>query len=211
MPSTVQLQYFKFLEMVSPRDPTGVSITLATAGTVDTDKWPAQRLLDFYNEARMVAAFILSYKKGPRERQEASNNVIVNSSATFASGVLAKPDGYIFTKSLLSSAGVVISVLPVDQIPLTKHYDSPTNPIVYEYTTEFRSANGSTNIPNGGNYVLNYVGITPFVLADVTGGTKKETFSDIYEPIILQLAAAIEETRGQQKPLALAEKLLGGQ
>ena len=210
MASTVQQQLFKFSQIVDPRDKTDTEFTLATIGTTDGDKFPAQSLLNFYNDARMVAAFVISYKKGLRERQEAANNTIRNTAATFSAGVLTKPTGHVYTKSLLDATGKVITILPVDQIPYTKRLDSVVNPIVYEEQTVFRSENGNTYIPDGNTYVHRYIGINVFTLSDVTGGVTTETFSSFYEPILIQLAVAFSEMQGQAKVMALAEQLIGG-
>lgn len=213
--SLVALQLLKVVQIIDPRDTSDNLFALATStgytkvGTAD-GKFTAQRQLDIYNDARMVAAYVISYKKGLRERQEASNNTIRKTDATFASGVLTKPSGYIYAKSLLDVNGKVISILPVDQIPYTKRLDSLNNPVVYEETSVFRSENGAAYVPDAATYVLRYIGITPFVLSDVTGQVTVETFSTFYEPFLVQLAVAIAQQQGQVKPLALAEQLLGG-
>ena len=215
MASLVALQVLKAMQIVDPRDMSDNLFALATStgytqiGTAP-GKFTAQRQLDIYNDARMVAAYVISYKKGLRERQEASNNTIRNTAAQFSAGVMNKPTGYIYAKSLLDVNGKVISILPVDQIPYTKRLDSLNNPIVYEETSVFRSENGNTYIPDLSNYVFRYIGITPFTLSDVTGQVTTETFSPFYEPILVQLAVAIAQQQGQVKPLALAEQLIGG-
>lgn len=216
MGALVAAQVLKMCQIVDPRDTSDNTFALATStgytkiGTAD-GKFTAQRQLDIYNDARMVAAYVISYKKGLRERQEASNNTIRKTDATFATGVLAKPTGYIYAKSLLDVNGKVISILPVDQIPYTKRLDSLNNPVVYEETANFRSENGATYIPDAATYVLRYIGITPFILTDVTGQATTETFSPFYEPFLIQIAVAIAQQQGQVKALALAEQLLGGQ
>ena len=210
MASTVQQQLFSLASSVDPRTKADASFTLATIGTIDGDKFPAQTLLDFYNSARAVAAYVISYKKGLRERQEAANNTTRNTTATFTAGVLTKPTGHIYTKSLLDATGKVISILPVDQIPYATRLDSLVNPIVFEEQLVFRSEHGNTYIPDGNTYIHRYIGVVPFVLSDVTGGTTTETFSSFYEPILLQLAVAFAQMQGQVQVMALAEQLIGG-
>lgn len=211
MSATVRDQLLKFALAVDPRTKNDVVFTSGTIGTVDGDKFPAQRLLDMYNDARMLAAYVISYKKSPREAQEACQNVVRKSDAAIASGVLEKPEGYVLRKTLMTASGKIISLLPIEQLPFTSRYEALNNQIMYEEKDVFRSAHGNTFIPDANNYLFIYMGITAFTLADVTGGTVKETFSPIYESVLIQIAVAIAGLQGQEKPLAIAEQLIGGQ
>jgi hypothetical protein len=161
-----------------------------------------------YNDARMLAAQVISERLGHREAIEVAQNLIVKDDAAFSSGVLAKPSDYIFPKSLMDVNGKVISILPANQIPNTQSKDSAANPIVYEEATQFKSQHGASYIPDASTYVLRYVGITPFTVAQVVAGTVTETFTNFYEPVIIQIAVAIAMSQGLVEPLALAQRLI---
>jgi len=207
--STVQAQMGRLAQRIDPVTPAGVSITAANVGTVD-GRFNRNRLLDIYNEARMALANVIQQKLDPVYRREAVANNVLTATLTFASGVANKPAGYVSTFLLKSNAGQIITVLPVALEYATKSRDGVNNPLVYEKSITLASVNGNLYVPDANNYVLEYFGVSYFALSDVTGGVTLETFNQIWEPTILELAQAIALEQGIVNVMALADSLIGG-
>lgn len=209
--SKVQTQVARLAQRVDPYTAAGVLITAANVGAVDGARFTKNRLLDIYNEARMALSNVIQQKLDPVFRREAvGNNILTVTNLQFTSGVATKPAGYVSTLLLRSAAGQVITVLPVALMYATKHLDGFFNPLVYEKANTLASFNGATYIPNASTYVIDYFGVSYFALADVTGGTTDETFNQIWEPVILELAQAISLEQGMAQVNALADTLVGG-
>ena len=206
--SQVKDQLLKLALRVDPIvKSTGVEFTTSTIGTVDGDRFPAQRLLDCYNEARMVLAQAISTQMdGNRKARAISGNIVRDTAFQFASGVATKPTGYVEWISLLDSAGRVIAVLPESLYALMKQLDSYTNPLVFEEGGYFRAVS-SVNVPDASTYVLRYYGVTDWTLAQLTSN---ETFNRQWEPLLIQLAEAIANEQGGAQLNSLAAGLVGG-
>jgi len=95
-------------------------------------------------------------------------------------------------------------IAAAEQKPLLKEFDAVDNPIVYEEGTVLRSENGSAFVPDG-QYKLTYYGIQDFTLADVTGGTTKETFNESLQPHILDAAVALAQGQARTTVLGIAQ------
>jgi hypothetical protein len=209
--STVQLQVTKLYQRIDPRASDGSEITIATVGTVDGEKFTAAKGLAIYNDARTALANAISVRMDPfSKRQAIADNTVWNTTFTFTAGVGAKETGYIEHKELQTSAGVRIAVLPAHVVGMTAYLDSALNPLVYERGTSFYSVHGNLYIPDAATYLHVYYGITPFVIGDVTGGATVETFSPVWEPLLLELgeSIAMEMALGEVNKLAMS--LVGG-
>jgi hypothetical protein len=186
--STIQTQLVRLAQRVDPFTKDGTELTAANIGTVAGDRFTAQRLLDCYNEARMILAQTISVMMPTRKKSLAiSGNIVRDTAATFTSGVLTKPSGFVETLSLMTSAGQLISVLPASSVALTRYLDSANNPIVYEEAAAFRSENGTAYIPNASTYVFRYYGITNFGLASVVGPLAVTGATYPASPIVLTI------------------------
>ena len=203
----------RLFQRIDPRTSDGTEITTANVGTVDGAKFPAARALAMYNESRIALANAISIRLDPfSKRQAVSNNIVRNSTFSFASGNATKETGYVENVSLMNAAGQIISVLPSHLASITRYLDSAVNPIVYEEAGIFHSENGASFVPDAATYIHRYFGISAFVAADVTNGTTNETFSAIWESVILEIAEAIATEQGlaQLNRLALTLVSPGG-
>ncbi len=209
--STVQVQMGRLAQLIDPKTVAGVDITSANVGSVDGARFSKSRLLDIYNQARIILSNVIQQKLDPVYRREAvANNILTVSSLTFSGGVATKPAGYVSTFLLRSAAGQIITVLPFALAYATRHRDGINNPLVYEKGTTLASENGNTYIPNASTYIIDYFGVSYFTLTDITGGTVPETFNQIWEPVLLELAQRISLEQGLTDINALADSLVGG-
>jgi len=210
--STVQANVLKLLARVDPSLKTGAEITstnIATWASAGSDRFTAQRIVDCYNEARKVLGNAISMRYNPAQKVAAMADImILKSDLTFASGSATKPTGYIEAYSLHKATGQQIAIIPSHLYAVTAYLDSAYNPIVHEYATTFVAVNGATNVPDLATYKLRYFGLTDFTIANVSAGTENETFSFIWDTILVELASAIADEQGAAQVNALAMKLI---
>lgn len=215
--ATVTSQILKILGRVDPYRKDGVEVTAANIATATTgwstvggDRFTAQRIADCYNTARMQLANIVD-KTVPEDKKAivVSGNVVVSTTSTFASGVLAKPTGYVMWEYLTDVNGAQITILPVSQIQQAKDLESATNRMVFDYGTNFTALTGSTNIPNASTYIFRYYGVTQYTVTQCADGSTAESFNDFLHPTLVDLAVAIANEQGTAEINAMAIKLLG--
>jgi len=218
MSTFVQSNLLKLALRVDPTDyTTNAEFTSATIGVDPGESFSAQRLLDIYNESRMALYQALRTTLG---REQLYNDVGAlvgkSSSFTFAAGVATKPTGYVDFLSLFDAAGSQIFLLPPNLMDVvgtagtgSYYKETATNRFIFESGNTFISLSGTTYVPNASTYVVNYLSVPLFALADVTGGTTIESFNDKYIPMLLDLAEAKCGEEGSLDVLAMAKKLLG--
>lgn len=206
--SQVKEQLLKLALRVDPIvKTTGVEFTTSTIGTVDGDRFPKQRLLDCYNEARMALAQAISTQMdGNKKAKAISGQIVRKTDFEFTAGLATKPTGYVEFISLLDSPGRIITILPSSLYAIMKQLDSYTNPLVFEEGAYLRAVS-STNVPNASTYVLRYYGVTDWTLSDLS---TNETFNRHWEPALIQLAEAIANEQGGAQLNSLASALVGG-
>ena len=190
---------------------TTARFTLATVGVSDGTRFPKQRLLDIYNEARIV---LFNALRGTEDFGRCvSGAFIPDTSITFsASGsyvVASKPTGYIDLVSLVDASNVPIYVLDNSQKQELKSGNpdfvlSATNLYAFETGTQFRIP-GTFGVGVG---TIDYYGLTSWVLTDVTTGTAVEVFSPDIEPILIELGCALANEQSNADVLSLAKTLL---
>jgi len=201
---TVQSLLLSLALRVDPLDEDGQDFTLATIGVKNGERFSKQRLLDIYNEARKIFAEAIMLQ-WPRVRRTMSVFGTINTAnVTFANGQATIPDGYTLGLMLVDQNNREIEIAAAEQKPLLKEFDAVDNPIVYEEGTVLRSENGSAFVPDG-QYKLTYYGIQDFTLADVTGGTTKETFNESLQPHILDAAVALAQGQARTTVLGIAQ------
>jgi len=212
----------KFLGRVDPYLKTGVQVVYGTnfaggAGNWQTDggeKLTAQRVVDIYNEARIV--LFKGLKEQSKDTAEltkkAANLISYVSNLQFTAAIANKPAGYLGFISLTDNAGVPIILLDSTFYPIVASSLDPaytqtaTNRFIFDIGTQF--VGYSTWIPDASNYKLLYFGITDFTLAQAVDGSTVETFNDRYLGILLELAVAIANEQGNMDILALSQKLI---
>lgn len=196
----------------------GGTATGALVGSTDGAKFPRQRLLDMYNQSRMVL-FNSIYKSV--DSDEISKYVygsFLNASIAIASvsggyRAIPKPTGYVRLVGMTDGAAtpVPIIVLPNNLLQETKRGTSPyytvsaTNLLAFEMGVNWNIVGNFGTSPAS----VDYYGITDWTLADVLAGTAVEVFSADVEYMIIEIAQAISEEQGEEQINALALKLLG--
>lgn len=209
----VQAAILNLLQRIDQKLKTGALITsvnIATWGTDGGDKFQAQRIMDIYDEARLVLLKTIDrlYPKDMKAKQ-ISGVIKKKADLQFAAGEATKPTGFLVEERLYTVAGVQITILPVSDMFETEDLNNAANPIVYDYGTKFAQKTADTAIiPNASTYVLWYYGISTYTIADVTGGATVEEFNQEWIPVILQLAEAIAMEQGSKQLNALAEALV---
>jgi len=203
---------------VDPYTKAGAEITSATIGTVDGDRFSAQRLLDIYNEARLTLFGVLRSRMTTEElSREISGTYQTLSTLSFSlasEGVRAAvPATYLRAIFLTDGSNQPIIIIPAPLMQVVRqgnnpHFvESPSNRFVVESGGYFIHYGGF--VPEGNNYKLHYFGLPTYVLSDVTGGTTNEAFNSDYHHILLELATAIANEQGRTQVLALANTLIG--
>lgn len=190
--------------------------TGALVGSVDGDKFPRQRILDIYNEARFVLFGALRSVYPTDELVKLITGTIVNNTSfTFSSGSATKPTGYIQGISLADSSNVPIYILPSTMASVVAaganpHFtESATNRYVFDEGTTLVSVSGSTYVANGSSYKLRYLGITTYTLSDVLGNSTTESFNEDLIGFVVEIGNAIANEAGNQAVMALAQSLVG--
>ena len=208
--ATVQSQMLELALRVDPMDVSGALFTSGTVGVNDGRQFPKQRLLDLYNQARYMLLEVLRevFESPDQYAEQVAGNVIKNATFAFSGGSANKPSSYVDTISLTTNAGLLIPVLQTTQLERIKDSLSVTNPAVFEYSATFVDPSGGTNVPNGSNYILYYIGMTPWVMADVTTGTAVEAFIETHHPRLIDIAAALCHEQGDTEVMALITQML---
>jgi hypothetical protein len=186
----------------------GGTMVGALIGSVD-GSFSRQRLLDIYNEARIVLAGFIAQQLGVKSAVESIDGNIVKTDLTFSAGVATKPTGFIKEVLLRDPSGNTVSIVNNIDLPSVQKYDSASTKFVYRTGSQFK-AQSTTYITDSAAYVLHYYGLTDFTLDQVLAGTVTETFNDDWAPRVLELAVAVATEHGNVDPLALAVKLFGG-
>jgi len=207
----VQSQMLTLALRVDPRDSTGTAFTSATIGVNDGDRFAKQRLLDIYNEARLIAANeIMTHWPKNARRVAISGTLTRNSTFQFTTGVATKPTDYVDAARLTDVNDNEITILPVEDEFYTKLFDTANNPLVYEESGSFRSLNAATYVPDASTYILIYYGITKWTLTNVTNGTTNETFNDILTPLLIDVAVMLAKGMGAAEVVNIAHQLISG-
>jgi hypothetical protein len=194
----------EFALMVSPRTDDNVTITPATVGTTDTQKFPKERLLGIYNQARTVlqSAILNVAIRGI----SVSENVI-DSTVAFVAGVGTKPSGCQRALFLLDSSKNIIPIVPVTEYDWVYNKESSTNRFVIESGNYLKSVNGNTYLANG-DYTLKNVNVPQYTLSDVVDAGKYESFSENWHWVIRQIGEAIAKNVAQKELNALSQALV---
>jgi len=196
----------------------GGTVVGALIGSVDGVKFTRQRLLDIYNEARLIAFKALENIYPKSLLKEHAGEISVDfQTLTFVGGVTTNlPSGIMKIESLTDNAGLQIMVDVVDaaivKTGANPHYkESSTNRFVFRIDGKLQTVSSDLFVIDAANYELRYYGLTDFVLSDVTGNVTTETFNDRHEFSLIEIGQMIALERSTQEVNALATKLFGGQ
>lgn len=190
----------------------------ALIGSVDGVKFTRQRLLDIYNESRLVAFKALE-NIYPKSLLKEHTGEISQEFKTldFLAGVTTNlPSGIMKIESLTDSTGkqILVDVIEASVVRAgaNPHYtESATNRFVFRINGKLQTVSGNTNVPDASTYELRYFGLTDFTLTDVTGNVTIETFNDRHHFSLIEISQSLALERSTQEVNALATRLFGGQ
>jgi hypothetical protein len=187
----------------------GGTVVAALIGSVDGKRFTRQRLLDIYNDARIVIAQVALRLYGKQKAGiELSGVVQQSTNITFAGGVASRPPGYVSGILLTDVNLVPIAILSAFDILYVQGYESLTNRFVLDTVNTFKTISGNTFVPDASNYVLWYYGINAWVLSDVLNGTTVETINDDALYVLLEISEGIAQELGTVELNALAVRAL---
>lgn len=212
----VRTQILTLLGRIDPTYKTMALITSADVGTASTgwmaiggDKFQAQEVVDFYNQARMQLASVLERTLPPDKKAASVSGNIVKGSLAFSSGTITKPTGYVMWERLENPSALQVTILPVSQIQQAKDLISATNLMVFDYGASFTAYDGTTTIANG-TYPFYYYGVTLYTTTTATDASTVESFNEFYHPILIELAVALARGQGSAEVDMMALKFIGG-
>lgn len=222
MAKTVQSLMLKLALVVDPVvQSTGVLFTSATVGAADGEAFKAQELLDVYNHARLTLYTAAKEMYSPDELTVKFGSVVKNATLTFTTAgsdaTAPKPADFIdLVRVEHATLGHEVVVLPNTYIPIVRKASNPhfvqtatTNRFLFIQGANFYGADLPAGAwPNAGTARLTYVGITDFVIADVTGGAVTETLPENEISYLLELAIAFAQGQGTVEVAGLAKTLL---
>ncbi len=187
----------------------GGTVTGALIGSADGKRFTRQRLLDIYNDARIVLAQIgLKLYGKARAGVELSGIVTQKTNLQFATGVASKPSGFVDTILLTDVNNAPIAVVSANEIQYLLGYESATLRFVIDMDTSFKTLSGVTYVPDASSYILWYYGLTPWTLAQVLDGTTNETYQEDVLYILIEIAEAMANEFGSVELNGLAARLL---
>jgi len=188
-------------------------------GAIDGSRFPRQRLLDIYNEARLALFQALSLINDDSEDLSKLTGAIVKTAQvtmTLAGSVLTGPfpADYIEGIEAYDASKNVIEILPAE---LHGEMLLGENPhltqaagyrFIFEINGAFRTDNIGSTWPATENIDLRYYALETFTLAQVLAGTVTETFNRKLEPIIVTIGEALANGISQIDAIALAKSLI---
>ena len=214
--ATVQSLMAQLAQRVDPRTKDGTEITTSNVGSVAGTRFTAQRLLDIYNHARLALTQSLLMTKSKAEVTSMAGGIVKSGAITWASQQAAKPSDFIDFVSMCNASNVPMTLLPATHIDVVRQGSNPhytctaSNLLIFDVGANFVFVGTASLVPDLSTYVLTYIGITEWVLANVTGGSTQETIDEMLHPALLEMAQAVALEMGSLELLALGAKLTGG-
>lgn len=201
----------------------GGTATGALVGAVG-GSFPAQRLLDIYNDARYVLFQALKERFNFDKdmiSKEVGAIVTVNQAFTFTlTGSVAigpKPTGFLDFIACNNATNVPLILLPTTLLQEVlrgvnpQYTQSASNIFIFDVGQNL--THYGTLVTTLSTYQLIYLGITAWTLTDVVGyggaSLGNESYNDRYHVMLLEVAQAISKEMGRTEVLALAKSLLG--
>jgi hypothetical protein len=200
----------------------GVGVATGTAtpfmvGSIDGARFPRQRLIDIYKEARFVLFNAIYETKTPTEIDDLVYGNILTASVAMSYSApynsIAKPTGCIRKISIFDSAAtpIEIHILPNTLLPDVKRglVDSvkvtATNLLAFEIGSNWSIVGNYGTSPA----IVTYYGITAWTWeTDILPNDTSETFNPSIEAILIEIAEAIADEQSGTDVLALAKLLL---
>ena len=180
-------------------------------GTIPGAAFPAQLLLDRYNDARLILASFLKQKLSYNAFVLATSGNLVNTlTLTFSSGIAVKPAGFIEGVSLYDASYNRIEIIPANQLEAARGLESATNRFVIDSGSTLSAITGNTNVLDGSSYNLWYYAIPIYLLTDITGGAVSESFNDKFFPIIIEIGEKLCNEVGSMEINAFLNSMFGG-
>lgn len=194
------------------------TVTPYMVGSIDGARFPKQRLLDIYNEARFALFNALREIKTSKEFAELVYGTITNASVTMTYAApymnLPKPTGFIRLINLFDGAATPkeIHILPSSLLADVKRGVVPSVTVTSSNLLAFDMGQNWSIVGNFGTTPAKavYYGITNWTwVTDILPNTTVELFNPDIEPILIDIACAIADEQSNTKVLALAKMLLG--
>lgn len=221
MPRLIRLNLLDLAMEVDPRQQDGTLFIDTTVCVQDGEKFPKQRLLDIYNQARM--AFLVNNANANGQSglfQNGGTVKLATGTLSYSAPTvsLTKPADFISLLSLIDTADAIqIVVLPpalYGDVLMGRNAhlaQSIANKQVYMFNVgqTISIADANLSALNGKAYSLMYVGCTLWVLANVDASTQ-ETIEDSYWPIVKEIAVRLANNAGNAEIDALALSLIRG-
>lgn len=221
MPRLIRLNLLDLAMEVDPRQTDGTLFIDTTVCVNDGEKFPKQRLLDIYNQARMAfLTNMVALNKIDGTHFNGGTNKTATTTISYAAPVITitKPQDFIALLALVDTTKAIqIIVLPtgmygdvigarnshlIQSVALKQVY-------LFNIGQTFTASDTALATLSGDTYVLYYVGATLWALASVDGSTV-ETIEDSYWPIVKEIAVRLANNAGNAEVDALALSLIRG-
>jgi hypothetical protein len=221
--ATVQEQYLSLVRAIDPKTKAGVAITSANVATFGSGaRFSDARMLDFYNQARVMILEVLQGKvKDPDDLLKRLGGAVVDVSVAFDSSLrVVKPVGFVkFLGMTTLTINTAASVRQVFCQSATRMSDfrAGTDSYLVEGTKQIFVFDVGAHLKNIGTFIkagdtgmLQYLGLANWAWADVTAGTEVEVMNIDLQPGIIEVAIAISKEVGRGEIIKVAQAFLGG-
>lgn len=193
-------------------------VTPALVGTIDGEKFQKERLLDAYNQARLLAFGELEKEEEEAELFKRIGGVLIeNSTFQFAGGVATLPAGWVRNADLFDVDDAPILILDTGFMAVVRagknknFIESATNRFVFRLGNTLQSESGNTYVTDLSTYRFRYWGLPSFTLTDVIENTTLEGFNGQDLQKLIEIAQMVALEKGTNETNAVTKKLFGGQ
>ncbi len=220
MSATVQAMMLKLVQRIDPYyNPGGggspVAYDAAHVGVYDGTRFPKQRQLDIYNDARYELLSALQFKM-PKDKLSIMAKGTLKEAPTIhpASGVITLPTDY-YAMGTIACPNIELYPVPgnfASQLNQWNPYrkDSADQVFLLPSGKTLFALSGGGFLKDTFPIVLTYWSAAAFTLSDVTGGTTTETVDDIFFMALLEIAEAISNETNRQELNRVVELQIAG-
>jgi len=223
MPRTVKLNLLDLAMEVDPRQVDGTLHTSATiCQSADGEKFPIQRMIDIYNQARM--AFIqnmVALNRLDGTHFNGGTNKVATGTISYSAPTttITKPQDFVALIALVNTN--ITRFCQIVVLPTALYGDvigarnshlvqsvAAKNVFLFNIGQTFTAADTALSSMSGDAYTLYYVGATLWATGDIAAGV--ETIEDTYWPLVKEIAVRIANNAGNAEIDALALSLIRG-
>jgi hypothetical protein len=222
MPRNLRLNLLDLAMEVDPRQQDGTLFLSTTVCQVDGEKFPMQRLLDIYNQARMAfLTNMVALNKIDGAHINGGTNKVATSTISYVAPVITvtKPADFVAFIALVDTTKAIqIVILPTalygDVIGARNAHLVQSVALKQVYLFNIGQTLTASDVAlatlSGDTYVLYYIGATLWALSDIVTGTATETIEDSYWPTVKEIAIRLANNAGNAEIDALALSLIRG-